>query len=281
MSVFGTDYRKTPETLHDNDEGPISFDRSMPKYAIGLFMFVTAGDEGAGVALAGALVSRYKLYLDSELVIDMTPSETRALFENIYSRMGGQVPATSAQYWAWPFYLLGLLAPLIDGGKMPVVGLPAGSDKVWQTVNIPNAASDATIKIGWKKSSAKVTHTPLILGRVLSGMTASSPDQQYDINWPQAPCLGVVINGLAHFDRIRIFAAADSGDPVQVADVLAASFLLALEDPYNVQSITDPFFIPFDIPTTMKKGSYIFFDTNGGYTGTERAVPIQLVAEPA
>lgn len=278
--LFGTDYRKTPETLHDNDAGPISFDRQMPKYAVALFMFATAGDEGAGVALAGALIGRYKLFLDSELVIDMTPSETRALFEYIYSRMGGAVPATSAQAWDWPFYLLGMLCPMIDNGKYPEIGLPAGSDKVWQTVNIANAASDATIMIGWKKSSRPVTHTPLLIGRVISGLTLSSDDQVYEINWPKAPVCGMIINGLASFDRIRVQAAGPSGDPVQVCDITTADFLLSILDPYNVQSITDPLFIPFDVPTVFGKGSEIWFKTNGNYDGTERLVPVQVVAEP-
>ncbi len=193
--------------------------------------------------------------------------------------MGGAVQATSAAAWEWPFYLLGLLAPMIDNGKYPEVGLPAGSDKVWQTVFTPDAASAATIKIGWKKSSRPVTHTPLMIGRVLSGMTATTLDNLYEVNWQQAPVVGVVINGLTHFDRIRVFAADKGGEPRQVADILTATFLLAIMDPYNVQSITDPLFIPFDVPTIMAKGSYILFDTNGSYTGAERIVPVQLVPE--
>jgi len=277
--IFGTDYRKTPEAVANNDAGPVSFNRGMPKAAVALFMFAVAGTNAAKFTLAGSLVTKYQLFLDTELVIDATPAECRALFEYIFSRMGGAVQATSAAAWEWPFYLLGLLAPMIDNGKYPEVGLPAGSDKVWQTVFTPDAASVATIKIGWKKSSRPVTHTPLLIGRVLSGMTLSTLDNLYEVNWQQAPVVGIIINGLAHFDRIRVFAADKGGEPRQVADVLTATFLLALMDPYNVQSITDPLFIPFDVPTIMAKGSYILFDTGSGYTGAERIVPVQLVPE--
>lgn len=279
--IFGTDYRKTPETVANNDTGPVSFNRGMPKYAVALFMFAISGTNSAKFALAGSLLTKYQLYLDTELIIDMTPSETRALFEYIFSRMGGAVQATSATAWEWPFYLLGLLAPMIDNGKYPEVGLPAGSDKVWNKVFTADPASVASIKIGWKKSSRPVTHTPLMIGRVLSGMTSNSLDQLHEVNWPAAPVVGIIINGLSHFDRIRIFAADKGGEPRQVCDIVTASFLLAIMDPYNVQSITDPLFIPFDVPTIMSKGSYILFDTNGSYAGTERLVPVQLVEEPS
>jgi hypothetical protein len=279
--IFGTDYRKSPETVANNDAGPVSFNRGMPKYAVALFMFAITGTNAAKFTLAGSLLTKYQLYLDTELVIDMTPSETRALFEYIFSRMGGQVQATSAASWAWPFYLLGLLAPMIDNGNYPEVGLPAGSDKVWQTVFTADPASVASLKIGWKKSSKRVTHTPLMIGRVLSGMTATTKDNLYECNWQLAPVVGIIINGLGHFDRMRIFAADAGGQPMQVCDVTTADFLLDLLDPYNVQSITDPFFIPFDVPTIMAKGSYILFDTNGSYTGAERIVPVQLVPEAA
>lgn len=277
--LFGTDYRKTPETVANSQVGPVSFNRGMPKYAVALFMFAITGTNAAKFTLAGSLVTRYQLYLDTELVVDMTPDETRALFEYIFSRMGGAVQATSAAAWEWPFYLLGLLAPMIDNGKYPEVGLPASSDKVWNTVYTTDPASVASIVVGWKKSSRPVTHTPLMIGRVLSGLTATSEDQQYDINWPQAPVVGMVIKGLSHFDRLRVFAADKGGDARQVCDITVADFLLAIMDPYNVQSITDPLFIPFDVPTIMAKGSYILFKTNGSYTGAERLVPIQLVPE--
>ncbi len=272
--IFGMDFRENPIAIIDDQTTPTQFDTGIPKFAIALFTFIMVGADNS---FTGTGFGRYQFVIDSDMVIDMTPSETAALFEYIYSRMGGQVPATDALIWDWPFYLLGMLAPLLDGGNYPEVGFPSGSDKVIRF----QAGSDAdagSALIGWKKSTREPSHSPLMLGRVISGLTDTSPDQRYEINWQPVPTVGMIINGFAHFVRFRLFAADAKGETREVADVLHDHVLQVL-DPYNVQSITDPLFIPFDMPTVFAKGSYILFETASSYDGTERLVPVQLVPE--
>lgn len=278
--IFGMEYRKSPERIADAQTDPVEFNRGMPKIAVALFTFLV-GDgtepEGDHVSMGGDGIDRYVLNMDNEQIVDVTPAELRALFEYIYSRMGGAVPAATAKAWHFPFYLLGMLAPKLDNGNYPVVGLPAGSDKVvrWDL----NASSeDAPVFIGWKKSSAPVTHSPLMNGRAISGLVASSPDEEYELNWQPVPTVGVIISGFAHFDRIRIQAADNAGNLTQLCDVKPDQ-ILAVLDAYNVQSITDPIFIPFDVPTIFNKDSVILFTTLSTYDGTERIVPVQLVPE--
>jgi hypothetical protein len=272
--IFGFDYRKSAETILVTQTDPVEFNRGMPKYAVSLFAFVITGTDNA---LDGAGVDRYELNLDNDLVVSIKPEELRALFEYIYSRMGGEVPAAASLAWHIPWYLLGMLAPKIDNGNYPEVGLPAGTDKVWR-VNL-NAASDAgSYRIGWKKSAKAPTHSPLIVGRAVSGLAASSLDETYEINWQAFPTVGMIVNGFSHFDRIRVFAADSKGFTTQLCDI-TPTMLLELLDPYNVQSITDPVFIPFDVPTVFGKDSYILLDTKNTYDGSERIVPVQLVEE--
>jgi hypothetical protein len=279
--IIGTKFRETPESSVDDQLTPVQFDRAMPKHAISLWTFILTATTAAENGLGGSKIGFYEQALDNELIMQMTPSETRALFEYIYSRMGGAVPATDALIWDWPFYLLAMLAPMLDGGKYPEVGLPGNSDKVWRTGadGAADGLSVGTFLIGWKKSMREPTHSPLMVGRVLSGMTLSTKGNLYEINWQPVPCVGFVINGFAHFDRFKLYAADDKGEVREVADVTHDQ-VLALLDPYNVQSITDPVFIPLDQPYILNKGSYILFDTGAGYTGTERIVPIQLVPAP-
>ncbi len=272
--IFGMDYRETTEAITAAQTTPVQFDRMMPKIAVALFTFILTG---ANNSIGGTGPSRYQLSLDNEQVIDMTPGETRALFEYIYSRLGGAVPAAADLTWCWPFYLLALLAPKLDGGAYPEIGLPEGSDKVWR-VQMTGSNSNGAHTLGWKKSPNPVTHSPYMVGRVISGLTANTPDQEYEINWPQAPVAGIIINGFDHFLRLKLIAADGKGNQVELCDVLNDQILQVLT-PYSAQSITDPLYIPFDVPTIFPKGSLIRFNTDTDYDGTERIVPIQFVSE--
>lgn len=284
--IFGTQYRKSTETIEDSQTDPVEFNRGMPKIAVALFTFLVdisggaPGDEDH-VGLAGDGISRYILDMDNEQILDVQPNELRAVFEYIYSRMGGAVPAADALSWHLPFYLFGLLAPKIAGGNYPTVGLPTGTDKVvrWE-LSAGGEATESTVRIGWKKSSDKVTHSILMNGRAISGLNADSPDEEYEINWQQVPVVGFVLNGLAHFSRIRIMLADAKGNLTQMCDVTPDQ-ILAMLDPYNVQSMTDPVYIPLDVPTIFNKDSVILFTTKPSYDGSERIVPVQLVEEPA
>ena len=272
--LFGMFYRETTETVGVSQTTPVQFDRMMPKIAVALFTFVMTG---ANNSIAGTGPSRYQLSQDNEQTIDMTPSETRALFEYIYSRLGGSVPATSDLTWCWPFYLLALLAPKIDGGAYPEVGLPEGSDKVWRIqMSGSNTAGLATI--GWKKAPNKITHSPLLVGRTLSGMTLSQECEFPIDTWKKAPVCGIIINGFAHVTRLKLIAADAEGNQVQLNDSLSDHILQVLQ-PYSAMSITDPLYIPFDVPTIFWKGSLIKFTLSASYDGTERIVPVQLVNE--
>lgn len=276
--IFGTDFRKSPETIGAAQLTPVEFNRGMPKYAIALWTFVVTG---ANNGIAGTGIFEYEQMIDNDLTISILPAELRALFEYIYSRMGGSVPAAGMLNWHFPFYLLSMLAPKINGGDYPEVGLPAGTDKVWRVNLDPGGAASAGNEfIGWKKSPRPVTHSPLMNGKALSGLNASSPDEQYEINWQPVATCGVIINGLSHFSRIRIHAADAKGFTTQLCDITPTQ-ILELMDPYNVQSITDPLYIPFDVPTVFGKDSYILFTTTAGYTGAERIIPVQLVQEEA
>jgi hypothetical protein len=94
------------------------------------------------------------------------------------------------------------------------------------------------------------------------------------------PTCGVIISGFSHFSRIRIKAADSKGNLTELCDVTPDQILSVL-DAYNVQSITDPIYIPFDVPTIFNKDSVILFTTRNTYDETERIVPVQLVEEPA
>lgn len=271
---FGMFYRETTEAIAAAQATPVQFDRMMPKIAVALFTFILTG---ANNSIAGTGPSRYQLSQDNEQTIDMTPSETRALFEYIYSRLGGSVPAANDLTWCWPFYLLALLAPKIADGAYPEVGLPEGSDKVWRT-QLSGTNSDGTMTLGWKKSPNKVTHSPLLVGRTLSGMTAGEECEFNIDTWKKAPVCGIIINGFAHVDRMKLVAADKEGNQVQLNDVLSAQILQVLQ-PYSAMSITDPIYIPFDVPTVFWKGSLIKFTLGAAYDGTERIVPVQLVDE--
>lgn len=271
---FGMFYRETTETIAAAQATPVQFDRMMPKIAVALFTFVLTG---ANNSIAGSGPTRYQLSQDNEQTIDMTPSETRSLFEYIYSRLGGSVPAANDLTWCWPFYLLALLAPKIDAGSYPEVGLPDGSDKVWR-VQMSGTNSNGLATLGWKKSANKVTHSPLLVGRTLSGMTAGQECEFPIDTWKKAPVCGIIINGFAHVSRMKLVAADTEGNQVQLSDALSDQLLQVLQ-PYSAMSITDPIYIPFDVPTVFWKGSMIKFTLTGSYDGTERIVPVQLVNE--
>jgi hypothetical protein len=284
--IFGLEHRKSVELIADGQTNAVEFNRGMPKIAVALFTFlvdITAGAPGdeAHVGLAGDGIARYVYSMDNEQIIDVTPAELRALFEYIYSRMGGVVPSDDALEWHFPFYLLALLAPKLANGSTPVVGLPAGSDKVvrWD-LSAGGEATESSVRIGWKKSGSPVTHSPLMNGRAISGLNASSTDEEYEINWQPVPTCGVIISGFSHFSRIRIKAADSKGNLTELCDVTPDQILSVL-DAYNVQSITDPIYIPFDVPTIFNKDSVILFTTRNTYDETERIVPVQLVEEPA
>lgn len=272
--IFGMEYRETPESIAAAQATPVQFDRMMPKVAVALFTFILSG---ANNSIAGSGPTRYQLSQDNEQTIDMTPSETRALFEYIYSRLGGSVPATNDLTWCWPFYLLALLAPKIDNGNYPEVGIPAGSDKVWRT-QLSGTNSNGDVKLGWKKSPNRVTHSPLMVGRTISGLSTGAECEFPIDNWKKAPVCGIIINGFTHFTRLKLVAADKEGNQVQLCDVLSDHILQVLQ-PYSAMSITDPIFIPFDVPTVFWKGSMLKLTTTGSYDESERIVPIQLVGE--
>jgi hypothetical protein len=149
---------------------------------------------------------------------------------------------------------------------------------VWRFHGNANLSA-GTIQIGWKKSARPVTHSPLMVGRAVSGLTLSTADQRYEINWQPVPTVGMIINGAAtSFLRMRLFAAGPDGMAVEIADV-RRDHIFQLLDPYDADSITDPYFVPFDVPTVFHKGSYILFETGAGYLASDRIVPIQLVPE--
>jgi hypothetical protein len=275
--IFGAKYRESIENIGAAQATPLEFNKGIPGLAMALLTFLVTGTASHN-GLGGDGIDRYQIALDSDLIIDMTPSETRAMFEYLYSRMGGQVPATTAVAWDWPFYLLGLLAPMLNGGAAPVVGLPAGTDKLIR-LQLNASSAIGTVKLGWAPSAGDVTHSPHIIGRLLSGMTAgANKDSRYEVSWQPIPTVGIIINGFNHIDRIRMYPADANGKTSELFDMLHDQ-ILAVLDPYNVQTLTTPLFIPFDVPVIFAKDSYILFDTNAGYDGTERILPVQLVEE--
>jgi hypothetical protein len=275
--LFGADFRESVETIGAAQATPLEFNKGVPMIALGLLWFIVTGT-AAHNGLGGDGIDRYQIALDSDLVVDVTPSELRTLFEYLYSRFGGSVPATTAVAWVFPFYLLSILAPMLDSGKEPVIGLPAGSDKLVRYQLNANSAA-GSVKLGWAPSTGPVSHSPFMVGRIISGIpTGANKDSRYEISWQPIPTVGIIVNGFAHIDRIRMFPADSSGKTSELFDILHDA-MLALLDPYNVQSITDPLFIPFDVPTIFLKDSYILWDTNSSFTGAERIIPVQLVPE--
>lgn len=272
--IFGHDFRENTETIGVAQTDPVEFNRGMPAYAIALWTIIAVG---ANNSLAGSGPTRYQQTLDSELVVDMTPDECRALFEFLYSRMGGIVPATSDLTWVFPLSHLSILAPQLDNGAPPEIGYPAGSDKVFR-VQLSGTNTAGSMLLGWKKSPRPVTHSPYMVGRVISGLTANTADQQHLLTLKPLPTAGIIIKGFANFTRLRLYAADKEGMVQELFDA-KTSQILAMLQLYNEQTITDPVFIPFDLPTVLPKGSYILFETGAGYAGTERLTPIQFVKE--
>jgi hypothetical protein len=276
MLVAGHKWREKVEAILAATPGQvIDFSTLMPQHAVALFSFVVTGvNNGMG----GTGVTKYLSKLGTGTWLDMLVIEVRCLFEFIYSRYGGDVPAAGALNWVMPLHLLNLLIPdLAVGGVMPEVGLPSNSDKIFQFFMDGVNASAGTAILGWIKSYREPTHIPYLQGHAVTGLAAGTNNQNYKLPWQPLPTAGFVTSfGATTFTRIRLYAPNEQGVVEEIFDTKREQ-LLALPLPYSDLSIVDPIYLNFGRTIIIRPGSYLLVDGGAGIDGTQRFVPVQFI----
>lgn len=270
--MFGIDWREDTIAIAGGAAQNINFNTGIPKGALERILLTMVG---ANNGMAGTGIDDYVYALDGDEWLNVKPAELRVLFEWIYSRYGGAIPATTDLEWPLPLDLFGMLLP-----GNPGVGLPAKTRKTFLIRGNANLSAGSA-EIGWKSAMRKVEYVPYLIGHTLSGLAASTPSNRYEINIPQFDTVGFIIDlGATEFTRIRFYLADDDGKVREVADWKRGHILMNLQ-PYHAVSVTDPVFLPFDAPVVVKPGSYFLMDTGAGYDGTQRFVPVQFMKTEA
>lgn len=269
--MFGMDFRENTIAITGGAAQNVQFDTGIPKGALERFGFLMTG---ANNGMAGTGWDSYVFTLNSDEWLNMLPAELRVLFEFIYSRYGGQIPATTDLIWPFPMDLFSMLLPAV-GGVTPQVGLPGNSKKVFLLRGNTNLSAGAA-EINWKAPNRAIDYVPYLIGQVINGLSASSNDQRFELNLTQFPCVGFIMDmGATEFTRIRFFLADENGKVKEVSD-WKNDHLQSHLQPYHVGGATDPLFIPFDYPVIIYPGSYLLCNTGAGYNGTQRIVPVMF-----
>lgn len=266
--MLGVDFRDSTEAVAGGAAVDIEFFEGVPKGALSWLLFVAVG---ANNSIGGSAIDRYISRLDSDEWLDITANEMRAIFDFVYSRFGGVIPATADLTWGIPLELLALLIP-----GMGTVGLPSNVEKDVM-VRLNANASAGSIQLGWKFAASEPDYMPYFVGKTISGLAAATNDERFEINLQPFPTAGFVIDlGATEFTRVRIFAADPQGRTTEVTDLLR-DHILMMHQPFDEAGLTDPILIYFDKPIIFERGSYILFNTGAGYNGTQRMVPLQFV----
>jgi len=266
--MLGIDFRENTVAVTGGAAQNMQFDTGLPKGALQAILWIITG---ANNSLAGTGIDDYVFSLDGDDWLNIKPAELRCLFEFIYSRHGGAVPATSDLTWVLPLYLLGMLLP-----GYPMVGLPENTKKVFLVRGNANLSAGA-MEIGWQKAMRQIEYVPYLVGQTINGLAASSNDQRFDLHLQQFETAGFVIDlGSTEFSRLRFFLADQNGNVREVAD-WKRDHILQMHQPYHAASVSDPVFIFFEAPVVIYPGSYILFNTGAGYDGTQRIVPVQFI----
>lgn len=266
--MLGIDFRENTIAVAGGAAQNIQFDTGIPKGALAALLFIMVG---ANNSLAGTGIDDYVFSLDGNDWMNMKPTEIRCLFEFVYSRMGGGVPAAADLTWVLPLYLLGMLMP-----GFPSVGLPDKTKKVFLIRGNANLSA-GSMEIGWKVPDREVDFVPYLVGQTINGLAAASNDQRFELNLQQFDTAGFIMDlGATEFTRVRFFLAGEDGNVREVAD-WKRDHLLMMHQPYHAATISDPVFIWFDVPIIVRPGSYLLMNTGAGYDGTQRIVPVQFI----
>lgn len=266
--MLGIDYRENTIAITGGAVQNAQFDTGIPKSALAAILFIMVG---ANNSLAGTGIDDYVFSLDGNEWLNIKPAELRCLFEFVYSRFGGAVPATSDLTWVLPLYLLGILLP-----GFPSVGLPHSTKKVFLIRGNANLSA-GSMEIGWQMPWREIDYVPYLVGQTINGLAASSNDQRFDFNLQQFMTVGFIMDlGATEFTRIRFFLAQEDGTVKEVAD-WKRDHILMMHQPYHAASISDPVFIFFETPIVIRPGSYLLVNTGAGYDGTQRIVPVQFI----
>lgn len=275
MITVGHKWREKTETVAATTLQTIDFSTLMPEYAVSAFTFVVTG---ANNSFGGAGVDSYLAKLGTGTWLDIKSTELRSLLDAIFSRYGGDTPATADLNWIFPLHLMNILIPdLAVNGQMPEVGLPSDTTKIWQTFLNAVSSSAGGITIGWLKSQRVVTHIPYLQGHAVTGLAASTNNQIYKLPWQPLPTAGFTCSlGATTFSRIRLYNPNEQGVIEEVFDT-KREHLLILPSPYMVVTLTDPMMIMFGKTITIRPGAYMMVDGGAGIDGTQRFVPIQFI----
>lgn len=266
--MLGIDFRENTIAITGGAAQNVQFDTGIPKGALAAILWIMTG---ANNSLAGTGVDDYVYSLDGDEYLNIKPAELRCLFEYVYSRFGGAVPATSDLTWVWPFYLLG---HIFLGGAM--VGLPEKTKKVFLIRGNANLSA-GTAEVGWMAAMREIEFCPYLVGQTINGLAASSNDQRFELNLQQFTTAGFIIDlGATEFTRIRFFLAGEDGNVREVAD-WKRDHILMMHQPYHAASVTDPVFLAFDTNIVIRPGSYLLMNTGAGYDGTQRITPVQFI----
>lgn len=273
--MFGCDFKEATITITGGVVQNIQHDTGIPKGALERIRFIMVG---ANNGVGGTGIDSYVFSLNGDEWLNILSAELRCLLEFIYSRYGGQIPATTDLTWTLPLDLFAMLLPP-EGGVMPQVGLPANTKKVFITKGNASLSAGSS-EIGWKRPNREVDYIPYLIGQVINGLAASTNDQRFELNFAQFPCVGLIMDmGTTEFTRIRFFLADKDGKTTEVSDWKNDDIQLNLQ-PYHVNAVTDPVFLPFDYPVIVYPGSYLLVNTGAGYNATQRIVPVMFMPAP-
>lgn len=278
MLTIGHKWREKTETIAATTLQTIDVSTLMPRHAVALWTFILTG---ANNGVGGTGVDRYEMKLGTGLYLQMTAAEMVALLEYLFSRYGGDIPATTDLTWCLPFHLMNILiVDLAANGMLPEVGLPSGSDKIVQAFLNAANSSAGLLTLGWIKSYREPTHVPFLIGHTVTGLTASVDNQTYKLPWLALPTAGFFITGgSTDFTRIKFYNDNEKGVSEELFD-LTYDQILALTQPYLVTDAPGTFPVIFG-RTIIPRNAYIIVNVGAGYAGSERFLPIQFIPSGA
>jgi len=263
----------------------ITYDEHLPRGPINSIYHENT-EAGAGTnGFVGTGVDRYQAKVGTELFLDVAPIFLRALFEPLWCKGGGKVPAAADLAWEFDFSLLSQLLPDVEEAgrrRDSTVGLPGDSLKKWTTIF--KAAATAGVGIIGYEESDEPDWIPYLMPHTFNDMVdGAKVRNRHELMLQPLLCAGIVMDmGSTEVaaDGLTLQLANKDGVLMREQTKLRRAQLLAKLKPWINGDILDPVFIPFDVPRVVEHHSVLYIDTAAAFVKTQEYLPVMFKVNP-
>jgi len=263
----------------------VTYDEHLPRGPINsVYLENTEGGAGTN-GFVGTGVSRYQGKVGTDFFMDVAPIFLRALFEPLWCKNGGRVPAAADLAWEFDFSLLSQLLPQVEEAGVKrdsTVGLPGDSLKKWTTIF--GAAGTVGVGIIGYEDADEPDWIPYLMPHTFQDMVdGAKVRNRHELMLQPLLCAGFVMDmGATEVaaDGLTLQLADKNGVLQRQQTQLRRAQLLAKLKPFIHGDIQDPVFIPLDVPRVIEHHSVLYIDTAAAFLKTQEYLPVMFKLNP-